>query len=68
MAETKNIIWVGEEAPPHTVSIGMNPTLTMPDEATQRKGFYCELWLLLTRSFDGYKSYVNLKGSDSDAE
>ena len=65
MAEERNIIWVGEEAPPHTVSIGMNPTLTMPDEATQRKGFYCELWLLLTRSFDGYKEFRGKKDEEA---
>jgi hypothetical protein len=67
MAEERNIIWTGEGEPPRTISIGILPTLEMPDEATQRNGFYSEYVLVLCKSVDGYKVFIG-KGEVRDGD
>ena len=57
MAETKNIIWTSDDEPPHTWTAGILPTITLPDEATQRAGFYSEHAYLLIKNHEGYKEF-----------
>lgn len=64
MAEKKNIIWTGEGEPPNQISIGILPTLDMPDEKVQRAGFYSEHALVLIKSNDDYKAFLGKKADE----
>lgn len=59
--ENNNLIYVGEAEPPHTICIGDLPTITLPSEAEQRKGFYAEHALVIWKSVDGYKLLIEFK-------
>lgn len=62
-APARNVIWTGEGEPVRTLSVGMYPVIELPDEATQRKGFFTEHPGVLIAAHDGYKQFREDKGA-----
>jgi hypothetical protein len=59
----RNVIWTGEGEPVRTLSVGMHPVIELPDEATQRRGFFVEHPGVLIGAHDGYKQFREDKGA-----
>jgi hypothetical protein len=62
-APARNVIWTGEGEPVRTLSVGMHPVIELPDEATQRRGFFVEHPGVLIGAHDGYKQFREDKGA-----
>lgn len=59
--ETPNCIWTAEHEAPHRVFVGNTPPIEMPDDKTQRKGFFSDRAHVLVSLGMGWKIF-NVRG------